>query len=103
MRATIPPVRTTITTMTTTIALNLIPLYELSNDGIEVTATSGPQSSKLPLYEAIVKNTTLSTIIDSGATTYYLSEKRARNLGLQVQKVTSRRIRVADKIWLNRK
>jgi hypothetical protein len=74
-------------------------LYEISEDGIEVSvANSGiPGSKKLSIYEVIVEDTATKTIIDSVCIIIFIGEETAKEAGLKVKVITPRRIRIADK------
>src|ERR1700694_1154215 len=66
---------------------NVIALYELSNDSTEVTVTGPPKSTKLPVYDSVIDGVQAKTIIDTGATTTYLSESTARNMNAKITKI----------------
>jgi transposase InsO family protein len=68
-------------------------LYKLSSDGLEACT---PKSTVLPIYDADIGGTMRRTIIDSGASTLYISEKIVKDLGLQTTKVKARKVKVAD-------
>ena len=65
-------------------------LYTLSSDEQE------PMSSILPTYEAEISGTTRKMLIDTGASSVYVSRRLVNELGLKTTKVKSRRIKVAD-------
>src|SRR5579859_2482847 len=75
--------------------VNLTPgnLYELFSDGLEART---PKSTVLPIYDAEIADTMRKAIIDSGASTLYISQKITKELGLQTTKVKARRVKVAD-------
>ena len=78
-------------------AVNLIRIYELNDNSTEVTVKC-PESTKLPVYEAVLNgNQSSKTIIDSGATTCYISEQSAASLGAEIQRIRPRKVLVADK------
>lgn len=54
--------------------LNLIFLYKLSNNNIEIIISEF-QFSKFSIYKIIIKNITFSTIINFDVNTYYISKK----------------------------
>src|ERR1700694_4026133 len=56
-----------------------------------------PKSTKLLVYEATIGDYQAKVIVDSGATTYYVSEQMAAKLGLKVTRTAPRRIWVADR------
>jgi hypothetical protein len=68
----------------------------MNESGTEVTV-KGPESVKLPIYEATLDNELAKVILDSGATTLYLSERMAEKIGVKVHKVKPRKVIVADK------
>src|SRR5205085_3301825 len=68
-------------------------LYEVSMDGLEART---PKSTILPIYNAEIAGTTRKTIIDSSASTLYISQRAVEELGLQMTHVKARRIKVAD-------
>src|SRR2546430_1956410 len=68
-------------------------LYEVSMDGLEART---PKSTILPIYNAEIAGTTRKAIIDSGASTLYISQRAAEELGLQMTHVKARRVKVAD-------
>ena len=68
-------------------------LYELSSDGLEAKT---PKSIVLPIYDAEIGGTVRKAIIDSGASTLYISQGTASELGLKTTKVKARRVKVAD-------
>jgi hypothetical protein len=68
-------------------------LYRLSPDGLEAQT---PKSTVLPIYDTDIGGTMRRTIIDSGASTLYISEKIVKDLGLQTTRVKARRVKVAD-------
>jgi hypothetical protein len=82
-------------------ALNLMNLYSYDEkDGDAKVSTVDGQTTKLPIYEAIregLDDAPLKTVIDSGATTMYINEKKAKELGLTIHKVKKRHVKVADK------
>lgn len=72
-------------------------LYELSDDKMEVS-TTGPHSVKLPIYDVTVNNDDVQPgIIDSGATTLYLSPRLVKKANAKIKKVRPRKIKIADK------
>jgi len=68
-------------------------LYELTSDGQE---TRTPMSSVLPTYDAEISGTTCKMLIDTGASSIYVSKRLVKRLGLKTTKVKSRRVKVAD-------
>ena len=74
--------------------LTMMSLYKLSDDGNSINA----QSSKLPIFNAKLNDShSTKTILDIDATTLYIDEEIARKLGAKITKITSRKIRVANK------
>ena len=55
-----------------------------------------PKSTILPIYNAEIAGTTRKAIIDSGASTLYISQRAAEELGLQMMHVKARRVKVTD-------
>src|SRR5256714_6265106 len=68
-------------------------LYKVSMDGLEART---PKSTILPIYNAEIAGTTRKAIIDSGASTLYISQRAVEELGLQMTHVKARRVKVAD-------
>src|SRR5438270_7596630 len=68
-------------------------LYEVSMDGLEART---PKSTILPIYNAEIAGTTRKAIIDSGASTLYISQRAVEELGLQMTHVKARHVKVAD-------
>jgi hypothetical protein len=68
-------------------------LYELSADGLEVET---PRSTVLPTYDAEIGGSLRKSIIDSGASTLYVSQRIVKEFGLQTTKVKARKVKVAD-------
>src|SRR5204862_5921094 len=68
-------------------------LYEVSIDGLEART---PKSMILPIYNAEIAGTTRKAIIDSSASTLYISQRAVEELGLQMTHVKARRVKVAD-------
>jgi len=76
--------------------INLMSSYEIIKEGTVVVKSPG--SVKLPLYEAVLDNKLSSkAVIDSEATTQYVSEKAVKELGVNVVKVKPRKVIIADK------
>jgi hypothetical protein len=79
---------------------NLVDFYELSEDSTEASITDSTDisgSKKLPIYDRIVGNTSISTIINSECTIIFVSEEIAKEASLNIQLIASRRVCVADK------
>src|SRR5579864_9417699 len=66
--------------------------YDLMEDG-DVTT----RSSKLPVFDATVEGAPAKAIMDTGATTIYISERLVNQLGTKITKISPRKICVADK------
>jgi hypothetical protein len=67
--------------------------YHQIIDGLEAQT---PKSTVLPIYDADIEGTMRRTIIDSRASTLYISEKIVKDLGLQTTRVKARCVKVAD-------
>ena len=79
-------------------ALNLMSTYEFNHDQTSVTSKNDVTSKKLPVYDIVMNGEEHGkSVIDSGASTIYLNEKKAEKLGLKVTKIKPRRVKVADK------
>jgi hypothetical protein len=79
---------------------NLVDFYELSEDSTEASITDSTGisgSKKLPIYDKIVGNTSILTIIDSECTTIFVSEEITKEASLNIQLIALRRVRVVDK------
>ena len=75
-------------------SLGVMSLYEIADNG-ESAVT---KSSKLPIFDAQINKTHIAkTIIDTGASTIYISQKFALQIDAKITKITPRRIQVADK------
>src|SRR5205814_6011601 len=68
-------------------------LYEVSMDGLEART---PKSTILPIYNTEIAGTTQKAIINSGASTLYISQRAVEELGLQMTHVKARCVKVAD-------
>ena len=68
-------------------------LYEVSIDGLKVQML---KSMILPIYNAEIAGMTRKAIIDSGASTLYISQRAVEELGLQMTHIKARRVKVAD-------
>jgi hypothetical protein len=68
-------------------------LYEISSNGLEART---PKSTVLPIYDADIACTTRRAIIDTGASTLYISQRIVQELGLQATKIKDQRVKVAD-------
>jgi len=76
--------------------LNAIDLYELSEDGDEVNTSS--KSEKLPIFNAEVNDEhAAKVILDTGATTVYISEEYVHQIGAEITDIAPRSIRVANR------
>jgi hypothetical protein len=74
---------------------HLLSTYSLNEESTVVTT---PESRRLPIYDSILEGKEKSkTVIDSGATTIYLREALAEQLGLKITRVTPRTVIIADK------
>jgi Integrase core domain/Zinc knuckle len=77
-------------------AINLMSTYEVIKD--ETVVVKSPGSVKLPIYDAVLDGKELSkTVIDGGATTQYISEKMAEQLGGKITRAKPRKVVIADK------
>jgi hypothetical protein len=78
--------------------LNLMSTYEFNHDQTSVTSSNGLMSKKLPVYDLVMNGEESGkSVIDSGASTLYLNEKKAEKLGLKVTRIKPRKVKVADK------
>jgi len=76
--------------------LNAIDLYELAEDGDEVNTSS--KSEKLPIFNAEVNDEhAAKVILDTGATTVYISEEYVHQIGAEITDIAPRSIRVANR------
>ena len=73
--------------------LTMISLYELADDGQSVIM----KSSKLPIFDADVDGSSAKVIMDTDATSVYVSQHFVDKIGAEVTKIAPRKIRVADK------
>jgi len=71
----------------------MMALYDITEDGDAVTTGS----SKLPIFDAVINEAPAKVIMDTGATTIYISERLVRKINAKVVKISPRRIHVADK------
>jgi len=68
-------------------------LYKLSSDGLEAKT---PKSILLPTYDAEVGGTIRKMLIDTGASTVYVSKSLVNEISLKTTKVRARKVKVAD-------
>ena len=77
-------------------AINLMSSYEVIKN--ETVVVKSPGSVKLPIYDAVLDGKEhTKTVIDGGATTQYISEKMAKQLGAKITRVKPRTVVIADK------
>jgi len=73
--------------------LYLMSTYEFNHDQTSVTTSNGVMSKELPVYDLVMNDEESGkSVIDSGASTLYLNEKRAETLGLKVTKIKPRKV-----------
>ena len=78
--------------------LNLMATYAYNHNKTSVTRNDGLISTKLPVYDVVLnKEHAGKSVVDSGASTLYLNEKTAQNMGLKITKIKPRKVKVADK------
>ena len=78
--------------------LNLMSTYEFNHDKTSVIVNNSIKSTKLPVYDLVLnEEQSGKSVIDCGATTLYLNETTAKNMGLEISKIKPRKVKVADK------
>jgi hypothetical protein len=68
-------------------------LYEISSNGLDASTL---KSTVLPIYDADITGTTRQAIINSGASTLYVSQKSVQELGLRTTEIKARSVKVVD-------
>ena len=70
---------------------NLISLYEISEDDMEVSMINGgiPDSKKLPVYEVMIEDIIIKIIIDLIYIIIFIKEEIIKEMGLKIKLIIS--------------